>query len=276
MNTEIISFDSRQFYKELSIGTAVPNKKELSQVKHHFIQHLSIHKKYNAGDYEKDAIKLIQHLHKRKNTIIVVGGSGLYMQAINNGFDQIPKVQESNRRKAKKEFEEKGLEWLQIKTKEIDPIFHKGCDLNNSQRLLRALEVFYETGEPISSYKTNIIKKRNFNSLSIGLNTERELLYNKINNRVDQMIKKGLLEEVKSLIKHQHLNALQTVGYKEIFQLYNNNISIDDAIKDIKKNTRRYAKRQITWFKKDKSIKWFDPNQEDDIIKFIESQLRSL
>jgi len=198
------------------------------------------------------------------------------MQAINNGFDQIPKVQESNRRKAKKEFEEKGLEWLQIKTKEIDPIFHKGCDLNNSQRLLRALEVFYETGEPISSYKTNIIKKRNFNSLSIGLNTERELLYNKINNRVDQMIKKGLLEEVKSLIKHQHLNALQTVGYKEIFQLYNNNISIDDAIKDIKKNTRRYAKRQITWFKKDKSIKWFDPNQEDDIIKFIESQLRSL
>ena len=269
LKTEIISADSRQFFKELLIGTAPPNADELSKTKHHFIHNLSITENYNAGKYEIDVIKLIADLHKKYDTLIVVGGSGLYIDAICKGFDKMPPISILTRRKLNTNFNKYGLKWLQDQVLKIDPIFYKSCDINNPQRLLRALEVFQETKKAFSSYKTKNKKSRSFEIIKIGLNTERKLLYEKINKRVDLMIQNGLLEEVKSLKKHSKNNALQTVGYKELFSFLNNEISLDKAIENIKRNTRRFAKRQLTWFKKDQSIRWFKPDQEKEIIEFI-------
>ena len=269
LKTEIISCDSRQFYKELVIGTAPPNNKELSQVKHHFIHSLSITKEYNAGIFEKDAIKLINQIHKKKDVIIIVGGSGLYVDAICKGFDKIPEVPHNIRSNINKLFKEKGLIWLQEKVQSVDPEFYKNCDTNNSQRLIRALEIFKSHNKSLSSFKTESYKERPFEIIKIGLNTNRELLYKKINTRVDNMIEKGLVDEVSSLLKYQHLNALQTVGYKEIFAFINHETTLEEAIKNIKQNTRRFAKRQLTWFRKDVTIKWFEPHQFSEIKKII-------
>ena len=269
LNTEIISCDSRQFYKELNIGAAPPSKNQLKQTKHHFIQHLSIKDNYNIGQYEKDAIKKIYYLFKIYNNLILVGGSGLYINAICNGIDDIPETPQKIRNEINNVFLEKGIIWLQEKVKKIDLDFYKSSDTNNPQRLKRCLEVYLNTGQKISSfYKKNKIK-RDFKIIKIGISTEREVLYNKINQRVDQMIKNGLINEAKELFQYQKYNALNTVGYKELFGFFEKKIDKEIAIEEIKKNSRRLAKRQITWFKRDKQINWFNINQEDEIIKFI-------
>ncbi|MAU37269.1 MAG: tRNA (adenosine(37)-N6)-dimethylallyltransferase MiaA [Flavobacteriales bacterium] len=269
LNTEIISSDSRQFYKELKIGSAPPSKEELSQVKHHFIHNLSVKDDYNAGQFEIDAMNLIQKLHKIHDSIIVVGGSGLYVDAICKGLDTFPKISKETRKNINDEYNRKGLTWLQKKIKKIDPELYSSNEIKNPQRLIRAVEVFEESGEILSSLKSYKIKKRPFKIIKIGLNTERKKLYNNINKRVDTMIEEGLLQEVKSLLKFKKNNALQTVGYKEIFLYLNNECTLQKAIENIKQNTRRYAKRQLTWFNKDKEISWFEPQQIKEIEKFI-------
>ena len=269
LNTEIISCDSRQFYKELKIGTAPPNKKELSEVRHHFIHNLSVSENYNAGQFELDAIKLINNLHKKLDTVIVVGGSGLYIDAICKGFDKLPNISAKCRVDINAKYKEKGLSWLQNKVKNIDPDFYNSCDKSNYQRLLRALEVYNETGKKISSYKSHQAKERPFEIVKIGLDMDREVLYKRINKRVDIMMENGLLEEVTLLIDHQQNNALQTVGYKEIFAFINDECTLEEAVANIKQNTRRFAKRQLTWFRKDLHTNWFESHQINEIKKFI-------
>ena len=269
LKTEIISCDSRQFYKELKIGSAPPSKKALSQVKHHFIHNLSVREDYNAGQFEIDAIKLIEKLHQTNDTIIAVGGSGLYVDAICKGFDPLPKISKQTRDQVTFEYHSKGLTWLQNQVKKIDPQLYSNYDTKNPQRLLRALEVFQETGKMFSSFKSNKVKARPFEILKIGLNIERSILYERINKRVDLMMENGLLEEVNSLVNFQDRNSLQTVGYKEIFTFLNDECTLQKAIENIKQNSRRFAKRQLTWFRKDKTIKWFEPQQLIEIKKLI-------
>ena len=269
LKTEIVSCDSRQFYKELKIGTAPPSPEELKNTKHHFIQHLSIKENYNTGKYEEDAICKITSLFKKYDNLILVGGSGLYINAICNGLDDIPQIPQKMRDKINNEFLEKGIGWLQEKVKEIDIDFYQKSDATNPQRLKRCLEVYQNTGEKISSFYNKEKIKRNFKIIKIGISIEREKLYNRINQRVDQMIKDGLIDEAKKLLKYQKLNALNTVGYKELFDFFDNKTDIETAVEEIKKNSRRLAKRQITWFKRDKQISWFKINKENEIIKFI-------
>ena len=269
LRTDIISCDSRQFYKELLIGSAPPNCQQLSEIKHHFIHHLSVTEDYNAGDFEIDAIGKISELHKKHNILVCVGGSGLYVNAICEGFDKIPKISNNLRNLLNNKFNEEGLIWLQKEVEKIDSVFFNNCDINNPQRLLRALEVYRSTGKKLSSLKSKTKKSRPFNIIKIGLETQRLLLYERINNRVDKMIEDGLLEEVKSLLYFKDKNALQTVGYRELFDFYNHNCSLEEAISNIKKNTRRLAKRQLTWFKRDKDITWFNTNQNKEINRFI-------
>ena len=214
LNTEIISCDSRQFYKELKIGAAPPNKEQLQKIKHHFIQHLSIKENYNTGQYEEDAIKKISSLFKKYDNLILVGGSGLYIDAICNGIDNIPQTPQKIRDRINNEFSEKGITWLQEKIKEIDLDFYKKSDNKNPQRLKRCLEVYQNTGKKISSFYKKEKIKRDFKIIKIGISTERETLYNRINQRVDQMIKSGLIDEAKELFQFQKFNALNTVGYK--------------------------------------------------------------
>tara|TARA_B100000674_G_C37933616_1_gene959173 strand:+ start:11 stop:895 length:885 start_codon:yes stop_codon:yes gene_type:complete len=265
--TEIISCDSRQFYKELKIGTAPPNDKQLKEVKHHFIHNLSIHDNYSAGAFEKDAIKKIQEIHKKKDNIILVGGSGLYVDAVCNGFNIIPTVSKEIRQDINLLYENKGIEWLKKKVKNIDPNSFTKETYNNPQRLLRILEVYYQTKKPLSFFHNNKKKEREFIIQKIGLKIERKKLYDNINQRVDKMIKNGLVKEVTNLKQYKNVNALQTVGYKEIFEFLENKISLENAIEKIKRNTRRFAKRQITWFKKDQSISW---HNYDEIVKINE------
>ena len=268
-NTEIISCDSRQFYKELLIGTAPPDKNELKKIKHHFIHNLSITNNYNVGKFEADALLIIEELHQKNDILIAVGGSGLYVDAICKGFDKLPKISSKNRENINYNYNKLGLEWLQEEVQMIDPKFYENCEKNNPQRLLRALEVYKETGKTFSSFKTNKHKERPFEIIKIGLNIDREKLYSRINKRVDKMINDGLLEEAISLEKHRNLNALQTVGYKEIFSFLNNETTLENAIEQIKQNTRRFAKRQLTWFRKNKNIKWFEPQEIEKIKTFI-------
>lgn len=270
INTEIISCDSRQIYKELKIGTSPPSSENLNTITHHFVHKISIKENYNAGKFEKEAIKLISELHIKKNKILIVGGSGLYIDAITKGFDSIPQTSIYTRKKLNEKYIMNGMNWLQKEVEKCDPVFYHNCDQKNPQRLLRALEIYNETGKKISALQLNTIKKRNFQSIKIGIYMERELLYDRINQRVDLMIKKGLVEEVKSLLEYKNYNALQTVGYKEIFDFLENKYTLEKAISEIKKNTRRFAKRQISWFKRDKEINWFNINNIKAINAFIE------
>ena len=269
LKTEIISCDSRQFYRELQIGAAPPSKAELSTIKHHFIHHLSITQNYSAGEFETDAINLLKQLHRTNDTIIVVGGSGLYLDAICKGFDKMPKIPQKIRTELNQKYQNQGLSWLQKEIKKIDPDLYKKDNYQNPQRLLRALELFKVTGKNMSSFRSNQKKTRPFKIIKIGLNMQRDILYKKINDRVDIMIKGGLVDEVMSLINYQEKNALQTVGYREIFELLNNKCTLTEAVEKIKRNTRRFAKRQLTWFRKDKEIKWFQPNETMKIQEFI-------
>lgn len=255
--TEIISADSRQFFKEMKIGTAVPEQEELDAANHHFIQHKSIHDNHNVWLFEKEAISKIEQLFIHHNTLIMVGGSGLYIDAVCKGLDSFPDIDETLKIELRQKFEDYGLQWLQDKVKKIDPIFYASSDVNNHQRLLRCLEVCKQSGQTFSSFKNKQNKTRPFEVEYISIKIDREKLYQRINDRVDIMMEKGLLQEVESLIKFQDLNALKTVGYSELFQYLNNDISLERAIELIKQNSRRYAKRQITWLKR-YPINWLE------------------
>ena len=272
-NTEIISADSRQFYKEMNIGTAVPNIEELRSAKHHFIQHKSIKNNYSVGDFEREAISIINEIHKKNSTALMVGGSGLYIKAVTRGLDYFPEVNANIRQDLNLKLENNGLPNLQEQLKLLDPNTYKSIAIDNPQRVIRALEICIGTGKPYSSFLTNPEKTRNFKTISIGLNAERSIIYDRINQRVDIMIANGLLDEAKALLPYKHLNALNTVGYKELFQYFEGNYTLEFAVSEIKKNTRRFAKRQLTWFRKDDSVKWFDYKTEvSEIIKYIEDK----
>jgi len=273
-NTEIISSDSRQFYKEMAIGTAVPSQFELDIVKHHFIQNLSIHDDYSVGQFEKDVIHKLTELYKKYNCVVMVGGSGLYVDAVLKGLDDFPEVDSRIRENLKLQLKEDGIVPLQKQLKELDVETSQKIDIDNQQRLIRALEICIGTGKPFSSFLTNKTVLRNFIPVKIGLIADRKIIYNRINQRVDRMIDNGLLDEAKNLFQYSHLNALQTVGYKELFSYMNNENTLDFAISEIKKNTRRFAKRQLTWYRKDTEIRWFDFQEESDkIIQYIEHMI---
>ena len=266
-NTEIISCDSRQFYKEMTLGTAVPEKEELAAVPHHFIQNKSVFEDYNVGAFERDALNVLDTLFKKHNTVVMVGGSGLYVKAVLEGLDDFPKIDPSIRLELKHVLETKGIIPLQDQLKKLDVTTYNTIDIENPQRVIRALEICIGTNLPYSSYTGKLKKKRKFNSIVIGLNGEREKIYERINQRVDLMVEKGLLDEAQKLYPNKELNALQTVGYKELFSFFEEQITKDEAIQEIKKNTSRFAKRQLTWFKKDPNTYWF--NFETDKIKIL-------
>jgi len=263
LKTEIISADSRQFYNEMSIGTAKPDAEELSQAKHHFINSHSITDNFTVGDFEKEALLLLDELFKTHDQLIMVGGSGLFIQAVTQGFDNLPAANPEIREKLNQEFAEKGIEHLQQKLKEADPDYYNKVDLNNPQRLIRALEVFQATGKSFSSYRKATVNTRPFESIKIVLDLPREELYDRINRRVDIMIEQGLVEEVHSLLPYRQLNALNTVGYSELFDYFDGKTDLPAAIDLIKQNTRRFAKRQLTWFRKDKEMKWLNAASEN-------------
>ena len=261
--TVIVSADSRQFYREMSIGTAKPTDEELAAVKHYFINSHSITESFTAGDYEKECLGLLNDLFKIHEVVVLVGGSGLFIKAVCEGFDTFPDANPAAREKLNKEFNEKGISYLQEKLKIADPEYYEQVDLNNPQRVIRALEVFETSGKPFSSYRKSNLNKRPFRVIKLGLNLPRAALYNRINRRVDDMIKQGLVEEVKSLLPYRHLNALNTVGYSELFDYFDGKTDLPAAIGLIKQNTRRFAKRQLTWFGKDKEIIWVDADKKD-------------
>jgi len=274
--SEIISADARQFYLEMDIGTAKPNIDQLSQVPHHFINHLHIHDEYSAGAFENEAISFLKGIFSQHHSAVLVGGSGLFIKAVVEGFDSFPPAYENVFEEMKKMFYEMGIEPLQKLLLEYDPVYYKIVDLNNPQRLIRALTVSISSGKPYSSFRNQKPKQRDFIPLKIGLKVEKEELHRRIDERVNQMMKDRLLEETKKLFPFRHLNALQTVGYVELFDFLEGKISLDQAIKQIKMNTRHYAKRQMTWFKKETDMNWFSPDQLNEIIPFIENKMSLL
>jgi tRNA dimethylallyltransferase len=255
---DIISCDSRQFYKEMSIGTAVPYADELVAAKHHFIQNRSIFETYNVGQFERDALKTLDTLFEKNPIQIMVGGSGLYVDAVLKGLDYFPEVDKQIRIALTKVLEEEGIEVLQHQLKELDIETYNTITIDNPHRLMRALEICIGSGTPYSTFKNKPKTARNFKTIKIGLNADREIIYSRINQRVDIMMENGLLEEAKNLHQYKNLNALQTVGYRELFSFFDENFTKEFAISEIKKNTRRFAKRQLTWFKKDAETVWFD------------------
>lgn len=268
-NTEIISADSRQCYKELNIGVARPSLAELQQVKHHFIASHTIHEEVTAAMYEQYALQKANELFATYDTVVMTGGTGLYIKAFCEGLDIIPDIPRATRDRIIGQYEEKGLQWLQQEVQQKDPDFYLVGEIQNPQRMMRALEVVEATGQSILAFRKGEKAKRDFNIIRIGLELPKEELHQRIHARVDQMINAGLVNEVKELIPFKHLNALQTVGYKEIFDYLDNKISLDEAIAQIRANTRQYAKRQLTWFRKDKEFNWFLPSQIAEIIAKI-------
>ena len=257
-NASIISCDSRQFFKEMTIGTAVPNTKELAAAKHYFIQNRSVFDSYNVGEFERDTLEKLEVLFKENPIQIMVGGSGLYVDAVLNGLDYFPEVAPEIREALLLKLEKEGIEVLQKQLKELDVETYKLIAIDNPHRIMRALEVCIGSGIPYSTFKNKPKKPRNFKSIKIGLNADRQIIYNRINQRADAMIDNGLIEEAKTLYVHKELNALQTVGYRELFSFFDGNFTKEFAISEIKKNSRRFAKRQLTWFKRDENILWFD------------------
>jgi tRNA dimethylallyltransferase len=274
-STEILSADSRQFYRGLDIGTAKPNKKELSLVKHHFIDSHELHELYNISDFEKDALSLLNKIFKKNEVAILVGGSGLYIRSVCEGIDDIPGRDENIRNEIQELLDKEGLIALQNKLKVLDPEYFNKTDISNPHRLIRALEVCMLTGKKFSELRKSTVVQRPFQIIKIGLLLEREELYRRIDQRVDQMMADGLMDEARSLSTYKNLNALNTVGYKELFDLFEGKTTEAEAIELIKKNTRNYAKRQMTWFRREEEIKWFDPEDFSEIVNFIEKQIRT-
>lgn len=271
-NTEIVSADSRQFYQELAIGTAKPTADEMDGIPHHFINSHSINENYNVSDFEKDALNQLTELFIKKDRAIVVGGSGMYVDALCYGMDEgMPDPDEAIRADLQAILDREGLLPLQEKLKELDPEFYAQIDLQNANRLMRAIEVCLITGQSYASLRKGVIKERPFEVVRIGLSIDRTELYERINKRVDLMVSAGLVAEAKGVLTYRNHNALKTVGYRELFSYFDGDISLDEAIEKIKVNSRRYAKRQLTWFKKDKNTQWFMPKQLQEIVNFIES-----
>ena len=269
LKTEIISADSRQFYKELKIGVATPSKEELSSVKHHFIGHISITDYYNVSRYEQDVLTFLDKFFKTNDNAVLVGGSGLYIDAVCKGIDNLPDPDNNLRQKLHEKFESEGIKYLQNLLEDLDPDYYDIVDLNNPNRLLRALEVIIQTGETFTSLRNNKPAQRNFKIIKIGLNRPREELVDIIEKRVDRMIEAGLVEEVSSLERFRGVNALKTVGYQEIFNYFDGIYTLDESIEKIKTNTRRYAKRQITWLKRDNDIQWFLPEEQEKVFNIL-------
>lgn len=273
--TEIISADSRQFFREMNIGTAKPNQMERHEVPHHFIDTLSVKDEYDAGKYELDASALLTRLFAKHQLLVMAGGSGMYIDAVCKGFDDLPEVPAQVRKQVKNLFDANGIKHLQEQLCLLDPSWYNTADRDNPKRLARALEICIASGKPYSGFLNKAIKKRAYQILKIGINMNREQLYKRINDRVDKMIDSGLLEEVKSLLPFRHLNALQTVGYKELFDFLDKRHSRERAIELIKQNSRHFAKRQLTWFRKDATIKWFEPDDFLKIIDYIDNSIRT-
>lgn len=258
--TEIVSADSRQFYKEMNIGTAKPSTSELNSIKHHLINNKSVNDDYNIYDYEKDALKSIESIFNKNDIAILVGGSGLYINTVLYGLDEIPEISAEVRNSLYLDLELKGIKQLQEKLKLLDPSSYRSIDINNPRRLIRALEVSISTGKSYSSFLKKKKKKRDFNIIVLGINQERLDLYKKINTRVENMVERGLINEVKELYTLKGLNTLNTIGYSEVFNYIEDKYSLDECINEIKKNTRRYAKRQLTWFKSIDRVEWITPD----------------
>lgn len=273
--TEIISSDSRQFYQEMAIGTAAPTKEEKRGIPHHFIQHISIETPYSVGKYEQEALDKLGELFDNYAQVILVGGSGLYTAALLKGLDSFPETKPGIREELNAELEEAGIQALQERLQRLDPEYYQQVDQNNPHRLIRALEVCLSSGKPYSSFLDQPKPSRPFNTILVGLSAEREVLYGRINERVDQMMEMGLLQEAEQLFPFRHLNALQTVGYQELFAHMEGQCTLDEAVAEIKKNTRRFAKRQLTWYRKVEDVLWFDyRTPHEEIAREVESKLQ--
>ncbi|MCH4895774.1 tRNA (adenosine(37)-N6)-dimethylallyltransferase MiaA [Marinilabiliaceae bacterium JC040] len=271
--SSIVSSDSRQIYKEIKIGTAVPDEESLNKIKHYFISSLSIHDYFNSWEYEKQAIKQIEELHETSDVVLLVGGSMMYIDAVCKGIDDIPTIDTELRDEIMNRYNNEGIEPIKNELKKLDPSFYNEVDLNNHKRVIHALEVCIQSGKPYSSLRTNISKKRNFEIIKIGLNRDREELYDRINRRVDLMFEEGLLEEAKQMFPYKNLNSLNTVGYKELFGYFDKEYDLEEAKRLIKRNSRRYAKRQLSWFNRDSDIQWFNPDDHQEILKAIKKEL---
>lgn len=269
----IISADSRQLYSDLKIGTAAPTEEYLKRVKHYFVGTLKLTDYYSAAQYESEAISLLEELFKSNNTILLTGGSMMYIDAICKGIDDIPTVDSETRQMMMEKYEKEGLDRLCAELKLLDPEYYSTVDLKNPKRVIHALEICYMTGKTYTSFRTGNKKQRPFDIIKIGLCRDREELYERINKRVDIMIKEGLVDEVKSVYEYRKLNSLNTVGYKEIIQYLEGNCTLEFAIEKIKQNSRIYSRKQMTWFKRDNDITWFHPDKEEEIMEFIESKL---
>ncbi|MBL0310757.1 MAG: tRNA (adenosine(37)-N6)-dimethylallyltransferase MiaA [Bacteroidetes bacterium] len=274
-DAEIISADSRQFYREMNIGTAKPSEKELEEVPHHFINNISIHtRNYSAGKYEAEVLEFLDKYYEKKDIAVMVGGSGLFINAVCSGFDKFEKTDDNQLWTARKFLNEKELGWLQEEVERLDPEYFSVVDKKNPVRLKRALEIIYTTGKKYSEQRIGKKAERNFIPIKIGLNMDREKLYERINQRVEDMMNRGLLDEVKQLYLHKKLLALNTVGYAELFDFIEDKMSLPEAVALIQQNTRNYAKRQLTWFKKDAGVNWFEPKQEREIVEFLDVRLK--
>ncbi|MCX6198994.1 MAG: tRNA (adenosine(37)-N6)-dimethylallyltransferase MiaA [Bacteroidetes bacterium] len=273
-SAEVISADSRQFYKEMNIGTAKPTEEQLSEVPHHFVNNISIHTKhYSAGKYEFEVLEFLEKYFQEKSIAVMVGGSGLFINAVCSGFDKFEREDDNQLYVTRKFLNEKSLDWLQQEVERLDPEYFEKVDKKNPVRLKRALEIIYTTGKKYSEQRIGKKTERPFNIIKIGLSLPREVLNERINNRVDEMFKQGLLEEVKELYINKKLHALETVGYTELFDFIEDKISFENAVALIKQNTRNYAKRQMTWFKKDDGVQWFQPEHREEIFSFIETKI---
>jgi tRNA dimethylallyltransferase len=272
-NTEIISSDSRQFYREMELGTAKPSSEELADVKHHMINTLSVQEEYDVKKFEEEAILLLDHLFREKNSVIMTGGSGLFSDAVVKGLDDMPEIDPEIREQVILDYQNNGLKWLQDQIMLEDPEYFEQVDRQNPQRLMRALEIIRGTGQKFSSFRVKKQVERPFKVIKIGLSRDREELYARIDERMDQMIEKGLFEEATSFFELRHLNALQTVGYSEIFGFLEGKYDRVEAVRLLKRNSRRYAKRQLTWFRRDEDIKWFHPDQSEEIMLWVENQM---
>jgi tRNA dimethylallyltransferase len=271
--TEILSCDSRQFYREMNRGTAKPSAEELAEVPHHFINNLSITDAYDVRKYEEDALNLMNSLFQKHQVLLMTGGTGLFADVVVNGMDAIPEVSPEIREKIIQEYQAKGLSWLQSAVEEVDPEFFAQVDRSNPQRLMRALEIWRGTGLKFSSFRTKNKVKRPFEVIKIGLDRPREELYERIDRRMEQMLAEGLFEEAEGLVEKRGLNALQTLGYTEIFDFLEGKYDKEELVRLLKRNSRRYAKRQLTWFRKDPLIRWFHPSEERQILSYLENQI---
>jgi tRNA dimethylallyltransferase len=271
-NTEIISADSRQLYKELKKGTAVPDESQLKKIRHHLIGTISVHDYYNASMYEQDVLKVLGSLYIEKDIVVMVGGSGMYIDVVCHGIDDLPAIDPVVRETLVQRIKNEGIQSIRLELKKLDPEYYSRTDLKNPKRILKALEVYYMTGTPYSAFLSGPKKERPFKIIKIGLNPDRTELYERINTRIDSMIEKGLVEEAKSFYGIKDCNALNTVGYKEIFEYLDGKMTLDQSVTLIKKNTRRYARRQLTWFRRDNEITWFKPEEIDNIIHHIKQE----